>query len=95
MCFADPEQQDGRKVDLTPAQLKAYELVLDRVVPRLSAVEQTQVNELDTLSREDILARIQTLLAADPSLLAELVAANARSTSASIPNATVIERKTG
>lgn len=70
---------DG-KVELEPSQIKAIEILLDRVVPRLSAVEQTQVNELDQLNRAEILERIRMLLAADPSLLPELVALSARDT---------------
>ena len=66
------------RVQLEGSQIKSIEVYLDRTLPRLSAVEQTEVNELDTLSREDILARIQLLLKSDPSLLPELVALQAR-----------------
>jgi len=41
---------DGR-VALEPTQIKAIEILLDRVVPRLSSVEQTQTNDLDALDR--------------------------------------------
>ena len=75
------------EVELTSSQIKCYEVVLDRIVPRLSAVEQTEVNELDTLTREDILLRIQLLLRADPSLLTELVALQARESADSTPTA--------
>ena len=68
---------DGR-VELTPTRIKAIEVLLDRLVPRLSSVEQVEVNALDQLSREEILARIQALIAADPTLLPELVALDAR-----------------
>ena len=68
---------DG-KVELSASQIKAAEVVLDRLVPRLSSIEQTEVNEMDALSREDILRRIQALLQSDPTLLPELVALQAR-----------------
>lgn len=72
--------EDGGEglIDLTPSQIKCYEVVLDRIVPRLSAVEQTEVNELDTLDRASILERIRTILQLDPTLLTELVALQAR-----------------
>lgn len=73
---AAAEGKEGR--ELNAMQIKASEVLLDRLVPRLSATEITEVNELDTLSRDDILARIQLLLRSDPSLLTELVALQAR-----------------
>ena len=68
----------GRRKRIEPSRIKAAEVVLDRFVAKLSSTEITEVNELDTLSRDDILARIQLLLKSDPSLLPELVALQAR-----------------
>ena len=71
-------QAKGRQKKVDPSRIKAAEVVLDRFVAKLSSTEITEVNELDTLTREDILARIQLLLKSDPSLLPELVALQAR-----------------
>lgn len=76
-----------------PSQIKAIEIKLDRFVPRLSAVEISEVNELDTLSREDILARIQLLLRSDPTLLTELVAIQARDAAALASESPVTQAK--
>jgi hypothetical protein len=77
---------DEELVPLLPTQIKAAEIILDRILPRLSAVEQTQVNELDTMSREDLLTRIKSLLDTDPTLLPELVGMSVRQqTSAAEP----------
>jgi hypothetical protein len=81
---------DG-KVELSASQIKAAEVVLDRLVPRLSSIEQTEVNEMDSLSREDILSRIQTLLQSDPTLLPELVALQARGVKDAPVNVTVVQ----
>lgn len=54
---------DG-KVELSASQIKAAEVVLDRLVPRPSSIEQAEVNEIDALSRKDLLGRIQALLQA-------------------------------
>jgi hypothetical protein len=81
---------DGR-VALEPTQIKAIEILLDRVVPRLSAVEEKQVNEMHLLTREDILGRIQLLLQSDPTLLPELVALQAREVNGAPANVTVVQ----
>jgi BMFP domain-containing protein YqiC len=60
--------------------------VLDRLIPRLSAVEQTEVNELDKLSREEIEARMAALLHEHPGLLARLIALEARNQKDSGPS---------
>jgi hypothetical protein len=72
------ERAAAGKLLLTKEQIRASEVYLDRTRPRLSAVEETRVNELDQLSREDILQRIQALIRSDPSLLTELVGMQAR-----------------
>ena len=46
--------------------------------PGLASTEFVETNELDSLSREEILGRIKAILEADPSLLQELIALNAR-----------------
>src|SRR5262245_6965964 len=70
------------RVELSPNRIKSIEVVLDRLVPRLSSAEVVEPNELDSLSREEILARIQALFVSDPTLLPELIALNARAQSA-------------
>ena len=80
---------------LKPTQIKAAEVVLDRLVPRLSATEITEVNELDSLSREEVLTRIQSLLQSDPTLLPELVGLEARKVHAEQVTSTVVQPKAG
>jgi len=86
---------EGR-ISLNPTQIKALEVVVDRLVPRLSSTEVVETNELDSLSREEILGRIGAILVADPTLLQELIALNARQQTAT-PSAVVAdpERATG
>lgn len=71
----------GRKKP-NASKIRAAEVILDRLLPRLQATELTQVSDLDTLTREEILERIGTLLASDPTLLPELIAINARNAAA-------------
>lgn len=59
---------DG-KVELTPTQIKAYEVLLSRTVPTLASVEQTVVNENDRLSEQDLTSKMLALVTAKPELL--------------------------
>lgn len=68
----------GRKRP-NPTKIRGIEVLLDRLLPRLQATELTQVSDLDTLTRDEILERIAALLKADSTLLPELIALDARS----------------
>lgn len=57
-------------------RLQAANVVLPYLCPKLSAVEQTIVNDKDQESHEDIMARLSALVAADPELIKSLVKAN-------------------
>jgi hypothetical protein len=78
-------------VELSPNRIKAIEVLLSKLVPSLSAVEEKQLNELNSLSREDILLRIQALLRSDPTLLPEVVALQAREVKEAPANVTVVQ----
>lgn len=88
-CYNDPTRPKSAN------QIKCAEIVLDRFVPRLSATEITEVNELDSLSREEVLTRIQSLLQSDPTLLPELVGLEARKVHAEQVTSTVVQPKAG
>jgi len=83
------EAAEGTR-QVNPSQINAAALVLDRFIPRLSSIVQTERNELDTLSREDILGRIQALRQSDLTLLPELVALQAREVKEAPANVTVV-----
>lgn len=61
------------KVEVTAQQIKALELMLSRVAPTLSAVEQT-VHEASR-SESEILADIQAFIAQNPAMLTSLLPA--------------------
>lgn len=84
-------------LEVSASRIKAAEVLLDRLVPRLSAVEQTVIDELDTLTRGEILERIKSLLATDNSLLPELIGLQARevSNAAVLPSVVAPPDKTG
>lgn len=64
---------DGKlEKPLDSTQIKAYEVILDRIAPKLSAVEQTNVNEWDQMSEEEIKETVRALILSRPELLQEL-----------------------
>lgn len=58
------------RCELAPTQVAAAKILLDRVVPVLSAVEQTRVDVLPP--ETELIATIQRLIAANPALIAAL-----------------------
>ena len=60
------------EVKANPLQIKAYELILDRLEPRLSAVEQTTVDP--GRSEADIMQELRQAIEADPSFKTQLQA---------------------
>ena len=67
------EDHGDGKLDnpLDQTQIKAYEVILSRLVPSLSAVEQTTVDA--PRSQDEIINDIKALLAANPALLETLL----------------------
>jgi len=65
------EHAKGRAT-MKPTQIKAAEIILDRLEPRLSAVEQTQVGPDEKKTPNQLLAELKPLLLAHPEYLREL-----------------------
>ncbi len=59
--------------ELSASQIKAVEIALDRVLPRLSAIEQHNLNESDLVSEEQIASAITSIVAQRPELVDHLV----------------------
>ena len=57
------------KIDMVPSQVKALEVLLDRLEPRLSAVEHTEANPRDAADPGALLQQLQALIAEKPHLL--------------------------
>jgi hypothetical protein len=63
---------DG-KVRLSGTQVKAIEVILDRITPKLSAVEQTVTDSRDSLTEDQLLAQLCAIFAAKPELYRRVV----------------------
>lgn len=65
----------GKQIDkhrMEPAQVQAAKVLIDRGKPVLQAIEQTQVNEWDRMSEEDICEMVNALITANPALIQRL-----------------------
>jgi hypothetical protein len=57
---------------MTPAQVTAAQAVLKKLLPDLSAVEQTNVDDRDMMSEAQILEQMEQLIAASPDIASKL-----------------------
>ena len=64
---------DG-EIELSPTQIRAAEILLDRALPKLSAVEQTVIDPASALSEEEILAQLVDLARKHPQIIRKLQA---------------------
>jgi len=69
---ARPGDPDYEKAQLTPSHIQAIQILLKKLVPDLQAVEQTLVDERDSMSEEQILEQMKTMIAASPTLANQL-----------------------
>ena len=69
---ARPGDHDYEKAQLTPSHIQAIQILLKKLVPDLQAVEQTLVDERDSMSEEQILEQMKTMIAASPTLANQL-----------------------
>ena len=67
------KHMDG-DLELTPTQIRAGEILLDRALPKLSAVEQTVIDPAASMSEEEILAQLVDLARKHPQIIRKLQA---------------------
>jgi hypothetical protein len=79
---------DG-KIELTSTQVKSIELILQRGVPTLSAVEQTTISEDEKLDDNQILAKLSALIEQHPDIVQQALALRARQSTAPLPDTTI------
>ncbi len=65
------------KCDMSPSQVRAAEVVLDRHEPRLAAIEQTVHDPRDQADPGDILQRLNAMFEAKPELWDQIVSMRA------------------
>lgn len=60
------------KVDLSATQVKALEVLLDRLEPKLSAIEHTDANPRDQLDAGQLAAQLAAMFNEKPELLEQI-----------------------
>jgi len=60
------------KATLSPSQVNAIQILLKKLVPDLSAVEQTIVDDRDSMSEEQIFEQMKELVSSSPELARQL-----------------------
>lgn len=63
---------DG-KIEMSPTQIRAAEILLDRALPKLSAVEQTNIDPAASMSESEILAQMADLAKKYPHILRQVM----------------------
>ena len=62
------------EIEMSPTQIRAAEILLDRVIPKLSAVEQTVIDPAASMSEAEILAQLMDLARKHPQIIRKLAA---------------------
>lgn len=89
--LADSALGEGEK-QMTPAQVKAAEVILDRHEPRLASVDQTVRDERDVADPSELAARLAALFHEKPALF-EQVKAMCSATNQSVATPAAIEER--
>lgn len=68
--FANAVEGDAnfKKSQMTPAQVSAAQILLKKLVPDLSSVEQTIVDEKELMSEEQLLSQMEVLVQSNPGI---------------------------
>lgn len=61
-----PDSQ-GKTVDLSPGQVKAIQILLDKSLPSLSAVDQT-VEQVETRTEAEMMDELKEMIARNPEI---------------------------
>lgn len=67
--------QTGELVNMSPARLQAYRLILERTIPTLSATEIRHKSSLESLGTDALVTRLAALVQQRPELQAKLMEA--------------------
>jgi hypothetical protein len=66
------DEVTGQKVELDSTKIAAAKILIDKGKPNLQAVEQTNKNEMDDMSPEEIREHVRALILAHPELIREI-----------------------
>lgn len=68
----EKDEETGEEVDMDAGRIAAAKILIDKGKPNLQAIEQTEVNQWDRMSEEEMLGLIQALITSNPGLIQKL-----------------------
>lgn len=71
-AMTNPDEKDYEKAQMQPGQVQAAQILLKKLVPDLTAVEQTNIDERDMMTEEQIIQQMQTLIESSPDIAKQL-----------------------
>jgi hypothetical protein len=74
--FAKAKGEKVKENDMTQGQVAAARVLIERGKPALQAIEQTNINPLDTASPEEIQEQVKALITSRPELLMSILDAD-------------------
>jgi Asp-tRNA(Asn)/Glu-tRNA(Gln) amidotransferase B subunit len=72
------------KIEIDQARIQSAKILLDRAIPTLSAVEQTNIDPQESLTEQQLMDRLVALIDAHPDLVQRALAAKARAAGATL-----------
>lgn len=66
------EKHADGEIEMSPTQIRAAEILLDRALPKLSAVEQTNIDPAASMSEAEIVAQMTDLAKKYPHILRQV-----------------------
>jgi hypothetical protein len=70
--FARAKGKSADKYRMDSAQVAAAKVLIDKGKPSLQAIEQTEVNQWDRMSEDEMLSMVNALITSNPGLIQKL-----------------------
>ncbi len=70
--FAKAKGKSAEKQAMSQAQVAAAKVIVDKGKPSLQAIEQTQVNEYDKMTEQEMEDHVRALITSNPGLIERL-----------------------
>lgn len=70
--FAKAKGDKAKKLSMDSNQVAAARVLIERGKPALQAIEQTQVNEYDRMTEEEMYEHVRALITSNPGLIERL-----------------------
>lgn len=66
------DEETGEDVEMDATRIAAAKILIDKGKPNLQAVEQTQLNEWDNMTEDEMVSMVNALITSNPGLIQKL-----------------------